>query len=100
MVALLQGQTSNRLSVIVCSDAPNDLSMLALVETAMLFSCSAMHDPEPAAHFEMKNYLTDTPTVRRLVEVITGHEAWWRAVSMNSRLTCIAQIKTGYLIYE
>lgn len=81
MVALLQGQTSNRLSVIVCGDGPNDLSMLALAETAMLFSCSAMHDPEPAAHFEMKNYLTDTPTIRRLVEVSgAGHEAWSRAV--------------------
>ena len=29
----------------------------------------------------MKNHLTDTPTVRRLVEVSgAGHEAWSRAV--------------------
>ena len=81
MVALLQAQMSSRMSVIVCGDGPNDLSMLALGDTAMLFSCPAMHDPEPAAHFEMKNYLTDTPSVRRLVEVSgAGHEAWSRAV--------------------
>ncbi|MAD06327.1 MAG: hypothetical protein CMP86_02825 [Gammaproteobacteria bacterium] len=81
IVALLQGQTSSRMSVIVCGDGPNDLSMLSLGDTAMLFSCSAMHVSEPAAHFEMKNYLSDTPTVRRLVKVSgAGHEAWSRAL--------------------
>ncbi len=85
IVSLLQGQMSSRLSLIVCGDSPNDLSMLALGDTAMLFSCPSTNDPEPVSapgvHFKMKSHLTEAGSVRRLVEVSSaGHEAWWRAV--------------------
>jgi predicted mannosyl-3-phosphoglycerate phosphatase (HAD superfamily) len=78
--------------VIVCGDSPNDLSMLALGDAALVFSSLPTNGVAPAdesldVQHEMKRHLRDTAAVPRLVDVCdAGHEAWLQAVIRELRV--------------
>lgn len=72
--------------VVICGDSPNDLSMLALGDVAVVFSClppNEMRRLDDNLHeiYDMKSHFLDAARVPRLVEVYgAGHEYWLKAV--------------------
>ena len=86
IISVLQSTMTRPKRVIVCGDSPNDLSMLALGDAALVFSSRPTNGVRPAdesldAQREMKRLLRSTAAVSRLVDVCNaGHEAWLQAV--------------------
>ena len=86
IISVLQSTMTRPKRVIVCGDSPNDLSMLALGDAALVFSSRPTNGVGPVvesldAQHEMKRHLRSTAAVSRLVDVCNaGHEAWLQAV--------------------
>ena len=86
IISVLQSAMTRPKRVIVCGDSPNDLSMLALGDAALVFSSLPTNGVGPAdesldAQLEMKRHLRSTAAVSRMVDVCNaGHEAWLQAV--------------------
>ena len=86
IISVLQSTMTRPKRVIVCGDSPNDLSMLALGDAALVFSSLPTNGVGPAdesldAQLEMKRHLRSTAAVSRMVDVCNaGHEAWLQAI--------------------
>ena len=86
IISVLQSTMTRPKRVIVCGDSPNDLSMLALGDAALVFSSRPTNGVGPAgesldAQREMKRHLRSTAAVSRLVDVCNaGHEVWLQAI--------------------
>ena len=87
IISVVQARSDRAFQVIVCGDSLNDLSMLALGDLAILFSCVSVDSSElegdgVAYQREMKGYLGGVAPATRVVEVCgAGHEAWLHAVT-------------------
>ena len=86
IISVLQSTMTRPKRVIVCGDSPNDLSMLALGDAALVFSSRPTNGVGPADESldpqrEMKRHLRSTAAVSRLVDVCNaGHEVWLQAI--------------------
>ena len=86
IISVLQSAMTRPKRVIVCGDSPNDLSMLALGDAALVFSSLPTNGVGPAdesldAQLDMKRHLRSTAAVSRMVDVCNaGHEAWLQAI--------------------
>ena len=69
--------------LIVCGDGPNDLSMLALADIAMVFShLEPSQSAQTPDQVRMRERLLDAADVPRVLEISgAGHEVWLTAVA-------------------
>lgn len=85
IIALLNKQSWRPRRVIVCGDSPNDLSMLALADMALLFSDMVSdHGDTPGLRKRMKEYLMNAANPPEVLEVNgAGHESWLTAIDSS-----------------